>query len=91
MATGARDQAAVMPRPRLRVSNLNSSSDELAGVSFADEDFEQSQFGLDVLVFVVLLGQRGAVLFLHVSTETAKQKKEPCVNAEPRGKTNVCC
>lgn len=48
-------------------------SDELRGVSFADEDFQQPQLGFDVLVFVVLGRQRGAVLLLHVSTATRQQ------------------
>lgn len=63
-----------LPHPSLRVSDLNSSSDELAGVSLADEDFQQPQLGLDVLVFAVLLRQRGAVLFLHVPTGNDKHK-----------------
>lgn len=72
---GRRDRVAVAvaAASRLRVSNLNVTSDELAGVSFADEDFQQPQFGLDMLVFAVLLCQRGAVLFLHVPTGTAQQ------------------
>lgn len=42
-------------------------SDELGWVSFADEDFQQPQLGFNVLVFVVLQCQWGAVLFLHIS------------------------
>lgn len=53
-----------------------SHSDELWGVSFADEDFEQPQFGFDMLVFAVLHCQWGAVLLLRVSVVTRKQTLE---------------
>lgn len=52
---------------------FNLFSDELRGVSLADEDFQQPQFGFDVLVFVVFHCQRGAVLLLHVSMGTRQQ------------------
>lgn len=51
----------------------NLISDELCCVSFADEDFQQSQFGFDVLVLAVLCRQWGAVLLLHVSMGTRQQ------------------
>lgn len=55
---------------RTRRTIWELSSDKLCWVSFADEDFQQAQFGFDVLVFVVLLRQWGAVLLLHVSMGT---------------------
>lgn len=48
-------------------------SDEFSWVSFADEHFEQPQFGFDVLVFVVLHSQWGAVLLLHVPSVLSKK------------------
>lgn len=50
-----------------------SVSNELSGVSFADEDFQQPQFGFDMLVFVVLRCQRRAVLLLHIPVEARQQ------------------
>lgn len=47
--------------------------DDLSRVSFADEDFQQPQLGFNMLVFVVLRCQRGAVLLLHISMGTRKQ------------------
>lgn len=43
--------------------------DELRGVSFADQDFQQLQLGLDVLVLVVFHRQGRAIFLLHVSVE----------------------
>lgn len=51
----------------------NLISDELCCVSFADEDFQQSQLGFDMLVLAVLCRQWGAVLLLHVSKGTRQQ------------------
>lgn len=53
-------------------------SDEFSGVSFADEHFEQPQFGFDVLVFVVLHSQWGAVLLLNVPAGTRRQSLRRC-------------
>lgn len=53
-------------------------SDEFSWVSFADEHFEQPQFGFDVLVFVVLHSQWGAVLLLHVPAGTRRQTLRRC-------------
>lgn len=53
-------------------------SDEFSGVSFADEHFEQPQFGFDVLVFVVLHSQWGAVLLLNVPAGTRRQSLRCC-------------
>lgn len=44
-------------------------SDELSRVSFADENFQQSQFGFHVFVLVVLVCERGAVLLLDGSVK----------------------
>lgn len=57
----------------LEFSFLDLFSNKLSGVSFADEDFQQPQFGFHVLVFVVLHCQRGAVLLLHISIGTGRQ------------------
>ncbi len=48
-------------------------SDELGWVSFADEDFQQAQFGFNVLVFAVFHRQRGAVLLLYIPMGTRQQ------------------
>lgn len=53
-------------------------SDEFSWVSFADEHFEQPQFGFDVLVFVVLHSQWGAVLLLHIPAGTRRQTLRSC-------------
>lgn len=49
--------------------------DELSWVSFADENFQQSQFGFNMFVFTVLYCQRGAVLLLHISVGTSCEWK----------------
>lgn len=48
-------------------------SDWFSRSSFADEDFQQPQFGFDVFVFIVLDCQRGAVLLLRDSMGTRQQ------------------
>ena len=50
-------------------------SDGLGLPPLADEDFQQPQFGFDVFVFVVLHGQRGAVLLLHISMGTSRGRE----------------
>lgn len=49
---------------------------EFSRVSFADEDFQQPQFGFDVLVFAVLHCQRGAILLLYISARTTRHNKK---------------
>lgn len=49
---------------RLRRAGL----DGFGGILFADEDFQEAEFGLDLLVLPVLLQHRHPVLLLNIST-----------------------